>query len=222
MKRVCSIQCVYEEQFVIPRLFNVEYDVKKHHVCTKAGAFLTKHNLLRIHSKNPQVSLRQELKQFMIRRRQLHCVFDLFKCDTWVNIIERNGYASEKNLILRDCYLTLQQLAELQDGLLIKKVRKLENVLLKHMLSGSTSTSQSRDSQSKDSLMQASMADPLNACNICKLTKHRCEVCNGKSGPSFYEFEITVGSSCPNCAMRAHNICLRDRHKCTYLHTGAK
>ena len=70
----------------------------------------------------------------MIRRRQLHCVFDLIKCDTWVNIVERNGFASEKNLILKDCYLTLEQLAELQDGLLMKKVRSLENVLLKHLL----------------------------------------------------------------------------------------
>ena len=28
MKRVCSIECMYDEQFVIPRLFNVEYDLK--------------------------------------------------------------------------------------------------------------------------------------------------------------------------------------------------
>lgn len=61
-------------------------------------------------------------------------VFDLIKCDTWTNIVERNGFAAEKNLILKDCYLTLQQLAELQDGLLLVKVHKLEKVLLKHLL----------------------------------------------------------------------------------------
>ena len=28
MKRVCSIECMSEEKFVIPRLFNVEYNLK--------------------------------------------------------------------------------------------------------------------------------------------------------------------------------------------------
>ena len=69
MKRVCSIECMFDEQFVIPRLFNVEYDLAPRHVCIKAGAFLAKNNFLRIHSKNPQVALRDELKSFMIRRR---------------------------------------------------------------------------------------------------------------------------------------------------------
>ena len=40
MKRVCSTECLIKEKFVIPRLFNVEYDLKHHSVCTKAGAFL--------------------------------------------------------------------------------------------------------------------------------------------------------------------------------------
>jgi len=56
---------------------------------------------------NPQVAIHEELKTFMIRRRQLNYVFDLIKCDTWINIVERNGFAAEKNLILKDCYLTL-------------------------------------------------------------------------------------------------------------------
>lgn len=83
----------------------------------------------------------------MIRRRQLHCVFDLFKCDTWTNIAERNGYAAEKNLILRECYLTLQQLAELQDGLLMKKVHRLEEVLLKHLLAKSRENDRSSNTR---------------------------------------------------------------------------
>jgi len=58
MKRVCSTDCIHSERFVIPRLFNVEYDLTAKHVCSKAGVFLQKHNFLRIHSKNPQVALR--------------------------------------------------------------------------------------------------------------------------------------------------------------------
>mmetsp|Transcript_10621 Transcript_10621/g.12535 ORF Transcript_10621/g.12535 Transcript_10621/m.12535 type:complete len:123 (+) Transcript_10621:470-838(+) len=107
MKRVCSIECAHDEEFVIPRLFNVEYDLKPKQVCKKAGMFLQRHNFLRIHSKNPQVALRSELKHFMIQRKQVRQVFDLIKCDTYVNIVERNGFAAEKNLILKDCYLTL-------------------------------------------------------------------------------------------------------------------
>ena len=59
----------------------------------------------------------------------------MIKCDTWQDIVERNGFASEKNFILKDCYLTLQQLSELENGLLMKKVKCLEKVLLNHVLS---------------------------------------------------------------------------------------
>ena len=216
MKRVCSIECVYDENFVIPRLFNVAYDLNPHQVCSKAGAFLSKQNFLRIHSMSPQVAIHEELKTFMIRRRQLNYVFDLIKCDAWVNIVERNGFAAEKNLILKDCYLTLQQLAELPSGLLMKKVRSLESVILQHILS--LKIEMNRDN-TKDG---QHLNEPLNACKSCKISKHRCEVCNGKNGPQFYEFEITVGSKCTRCGTKAHNVCLRERHKCTYLQSGTK
>lgn len=66
------------------------------------------------------------------------------------------------------------------------------------------------------------MTAPLTACKSCKLTKYRCEVCNGKNGPQFFEYEITVGSTCSRCGMKAHNVCLRDRHKCTYLQSNSQ
>ena len=96
-----------DEQFVIPRNFYVNYDLKTKSVCKKAGAFLSKHNFIKIDHQNPQVSLREELYSFMLERRQLHKVFDMIKCDEWSNIVERNGFASEKNLILKDCFVTL-------------------------------------------------------------------------------------------------------------------
>ena len=92
----------------------------------------------------------------MLRRRQLNYVFDSIKCDTWVNILERNGYAAEKNLALQDCYLTLQQLPELKDGHLMKKVCNMESILHKHL--------------------------DTSACKSCKLDKHTCQVCNGNNG----------------------------------------
>ena len=56
----------------------------------------------------------------------------MIKCDTWKDIVERNGFAMEKNLILKDCYLTIHQLSELSSGLLVRKVKLLEKVLLGH------------------------------------------------------------------------------------------
>ena len=39
-------------------------------------------------------------------------MFDLLKCDYWLNSLEKNGYASEKNMVLKDFYITFEQIAE--------------------------------------------------------------------------------------------------------------
>ena len=101
-------------------------------VCKVAGQFLAKYCFLRIDHKNPQVALREELYMFMLRRRQVHKLFDMLRCDTWMNIVERNGFAGEKNFVLKDCYLTLRQLTELESGLLMKKIVAMEKMLLQH------------------------------------------------------------------------------------------
>ena len=43
----------------------------------------------------------------MVSRRKLHKVFDGIKCEVWKDILEKNGHASEKNLVLKDAYLDL-------------------------------------------------------------------------------------------------------------------
>ena len=151
----------------------------------------------------------------MLRRRQLHKIFDIIKCDTWRDIVERNGFASEKNFILKDCYLTLQQLSELENGLLMKKVKCLEKVLLNHVLSDQ------RNSKAGPAPESLTMSVPLEPCKACKLNKLRCEVCQGQNGAPFYEYEISVGSTCVRCGMKAHNECLKKRHKCSIIRDGA-
>ena len=170
MHRVCSIDCLHEEEFVIPRLFNVSYDVNKHRVCRKAGTFLSKQNYIKIAHNNPQVVMRDELFEFMLRRRQLHKIFDMIKCETWRDIVERNGFAREKNLILKECYLTIQQLSELQDGLLMKKVKCLEKVLLSHF-------NKKDQKETVDVVTKGQGMTPLLPCKLCKVSKIRCEVC---------------------------------------------
>jgi len=52
----------------------------------------------------------------MILRRKFHKIYDLIKCDAWMNIIEKNGFASEKNLVLKDFYITLSQINLYKNG----------------------------------------------------------------------------------------------------------
>lgn len=143
----------------------------------------------------------------MVNRRQLHKVFDSIKCDTFTNIVERNGFASEKNLILKECYLSLEQMAELNRGTLQSKVIALETVILKHILSAQASGDRKSG--------QVIMGVPIDACRLCTLTKNRCEVCNGLHGPTYYDFQITVGGKCAKCGIRAHLECLNKRHRCS-------
>ena len=92
----------------IPRCFIVSFQLGKQSVCKHAGIFLSKFNYLKIETNNPQIFRHSEFYQFMVNCRQLHKVFDLIKCDTYQNIVERNGFASEKNLVFKECYLTLE------------------------------------------------------------------------------------------------------------------
>ncbi len=77
--------------------------------------------------------MHEKLYQFMINRRKLHKMFDLIKCDFWFNSLEKNGYASEKNLILKDFYISFQQLIEFSEGKIQKKMISIEALLLGHL-----------------------------------------------------------------------------------------
>lgn len=59
----------------------------------------------------------------MIFRRKFHKIYDLIKCDQWMNIIEKNGFASEKNLVLKDFCISLSQLSQYKSGVLKKKLK---------------------------------------------------------------------------------------------------
>lgn len=57
MEYVCDKGCVSDEKFIIPRLFNLDYDLKKRSVCQSAAMFLNRNNILRIPNNHPQVAL---------------------------------------------------------------------------------------------------------------------------------------------------------------------
>jgi len=94
-----------------------------------------------------------------------------------MNLLEKKGYASEKNLVLKDCILSLNQLEEFREGFLEKKLLSITKLLTKHVLE----------------------------CKLCSLEKKQCSVCKG--GRDFYEFEIEMGGQCPTCRKFCHLHC---------------
>ena len=133
MDYVCSKGCLSDETFIIPRNFNLEYDLKKRPVCQAASMHLNRKNYLKISHAHPQIALHDQLYNFMIRRRRLHKMFDLIKCDSWISIMEKNGHASEKNLILKDCYISIAQLSDFSTGYLEKRIIDIEATLINHL-----------------------------------------------------------------------------------------
>jgi superfamily II helicase len=53
MDYVCSRDCLSDEQFVIPRNFNIDYDLKKRPVCYSAAMLLNRNNYIKIPSSHP-------------------------------------------------------------------------------------------------------------------------------------------------------------------------
>lgn len=133
MNYVCEKECISEEKFIIPRKFNLEFDLKEKQVCRLAAIFLTRRNYIKITQSNPQVTLQDSLYLFMVQRRRIHKIFDAITCEAWTNIIERNGYASEKNLILKDFYISIQQLNGFREGSLLTKIIQIEKLLMIHL-----------------------------------------------------------------------------------------
>ena len=115
----------------------------------------------------------------MVDRRKLHKIFDLIKCDAWMTLLEKKGFASEKNFVLKECYFSLHQLVEYREGHLKKKLHSMMSVLLDH----------------------------LQACHKCDLKKQQCEICMG--GVLYYEFDIEVAGECVYCLKKGHLSCMQ-------------
>jgi hypothetical protein len=48
LEYVCDKDCLCEEKFIIPRNFNIEYDLNTKHVCRKAAVLLNRKNYIKI------------------------------------------------------------------------------------------------------------------------------------------------------------------------------
>ena len=71
----------------------------------------------------------------MVQRRRLHKIYDALKCSDALRstIIDKNGFAGDKNLILKDCILSTDQIKYLKSGVLMKRIESLSQLLEKHI-----------------------------------------------------------------------------------------
>jgi hypothetical protein len=106
MGYVCSSDCLSKDLFIIPRDFGLSYDLKPKPVCNLAAIFLNRKCYLQIPSNHPQIKLQQAFYKFMVQRRRLHKLYDLLRCEQKTVALEKKGFAGDKNLILKDCYLS--------------------------------------------------------------------------------------------------------------------
>ena len=53
-----------------------------------------------------------ELRRLLVRRRIVHKMFDMIKCEAWETLISTSAYKEQKLLVLRDCYLTFDMISD--------------------------------------------------------------------------------------------------------------
>ena len=68
---------------------------------------LKKLHFIKIDKKNPVLMLKPDLRNLLAKRRMIHKMFDMIKCESWKTLINIEEMKEHKYLLLRDCYLTL-------------------------------------------------------------------------------------------------------------------
>mmetsp|Transcript_35315 Transcript_35315/g.34327 ORF Transcript_35315/g.34327 Transcript_35315/m.34327 type:complete len:228 (-) Transcript_35315:176-859(-) len=127
----CCEKCLSNERTLIPNEFQLRGQIGKYTICKDAYDFLSKFSYVKIDKCNPLLAYTDQLKKLMVLRRKVHKVFDLIQCNKWVTIFEVNGFQDDKNLILRDCYFSFNQLMDF--ARLEKALQTLFDILLNHV-----------------------------------------------------------------------------------------
>ncbi len=132
--------------------------------------------------------MQKGLFRVLMKRRRLHKVFDLMRCEGRLSLIEKAGFAAEKNLILKDCYLSLDQLRGLKDPSLEHRIEDMTRILESHL----------------------SANDCPSGCNPGEWVT--CSVCLDHN-TRFRKYEVDKATQCSRCGVRAHNGCVKS-HNC--------
>ena len=84
--------------------------MREKRVSMAALRFLSQFRFVKVDKRNPILMLKPELREAMVLRRMVHKMFDMLICDEWMNLIT-GRFREISFLILRDCYLTFDQIA---------------------------------------------------------------------------------------------------------------
>lgn len=127
---ICA-SCLAPRSIVVPTYFYYRHSLSAKPVCKRAYKFLSQFKYLKVTDENAEFINNKALKKFMILRRKLNELFDLLH-EKWFDehISEVDEY---KNLILKSCYITNEQISLLKAGKLNKAIEFTNNTLGVHL-----------------------------------------------------------------------------------------
>jgi Putative zinc-RING and/or ribbon len=123
----------------------------------------------------------------MFMRKKLHRLYDSLRCEASFNILERNSFAHLKNLVLKDCYVTLDQLALINSPELIESVEAMCSLLHGHI--------------TDEKCQSCFKSNPREACGVCKES-------------NLYRFDVDIAERCKKCEKMIHDKC-KNGHGCS-------
>jgi hypothetical protein len=69
---------------------------------------------IKIDKQNPVLLVNKHLRAIMVLRRKCHKIFDMIKCTKWASILDKSGFSQCKNLIIKECVMTIEQITNLE------------------------------------------------------------------------------------------------------------
>ena len=68
---------------------------------------------VKIDKENPVLLVNKHLRAVMVLRRKCHKIFDMIKCAKWTSILDKSGFSQCKNLIIKECVMSIEQITNL-------------------------------------------------------------------------------------------------------------
>ena len=182
------MRCISKQKSVIPQYLYYRSDWCEHAVCGRALEFLGRHDILKLSAREIELIGKKRLLLFAREQKKINRMFDLLKCREWERLVSdpTSPLAGHENLVLPECYLTVEQIRRLKDFSLMQTVGELQAVLLRH----------------------------LKTCSSCFYEGKECDFCNDEHR-LVLEYDVDSVGVCPRCKLSGHVECARlNQHDC--------
>mmetsp|Transcript_37179 Transcript_37179/g.27478 ORF Transcript_37179/g.27478 Transcript_37179/m.27478 type:complete len:120 (-) Transcript_37179:41-400(-) len=118
----------------------------------------------------------------MKKRRRAHKLFNLIKCDEKHELLQNINYLQEnKHLLVKDCYLMLEQIPEIKSGFLPYLVEQIGRVFKNHIDSCEQCFTPGDECFGCRELVQRYEIESVTCCKSCLryghfdcLNRHQC------------------------------------------------